>query len=186
MEAEDFLPPELDVQKAVVESLAADKAEQDEKIVKLEKEKNQLVSKIAVLNEELRKAREELGKVGDLLAVNAEGDVSNKVALLDREMEIPDRFMGETRDHVLEVLKVARDQAEADGRLRLAQVLEGVLLANVPTGNLAKKREELEKLFSENQNILNGTVINELDKRGISYKNGEEYLLAAEILKRTY
>ena len=108
------------------------------------------------------------------------------MALLDRDIDVPDRFTGETRDHVLEVVREARDKAEAEGRLRRAQVLEGVLAANEPEGTLAKKRATLEKLFADNGNLVSGPVIAELEKMGISHKNGEEYLLPAEIVKRNY
>ena len=47
-------------------------------------------------------------------------------------------------------------------------------------------KEALEKLFNENANVINGTVIEELAKLGISHKKGEEYLLASEIIKRSY
>ena len=110
----------------------------------------------------------------------------NALALLDREIEVPDRFPGETRDHVLEVIAAARAVAEAEGRVRKAQLLEAVLMANEPNGLLAKRREELEKLFSENNNLVNGPVLEELKNRGISHKNGEDYLLPSEIMKRNY
>lgn len=177
---------EIDVQKAVVESLAADKAEQDETIAGLRKENEVLKSEIAALKEKIAEQNTALANVGDVLARNAEGEASNKIALLDRDPEIPDRFPGETRDQVLEAIKEARDKAEADGRIRRAQVLEGVLMANEPSGNLEKKRATLEKFFNDNQNILSGPVIAELEKYGISHKKGEEYLLPSEILKRTY
>ena len=177
---------ELDVQKAVVESLAADKAEQDERIVALQKENNALKSEVSGLKSSLEEAKAALAKVGDVLAQNAETEASSKVALIDRDPELNDRFPGETRDHVLEVIREARDAAEKDGRLRRAQVLEGVLIANEPTGKLAEKRAALEKFFNENGNIMSGPVIAELEKCGISHKNGEIYLLPGEILKRTY
>ncbi|MBO6066944.1 MAG: hypothetical protein J6P80_02165, partial [Kiritimatiellae bacterium] len=104
----------------------------------------------------------------------------------DREVELPDRVPGETRDHVIEVLREAKDKAEAEGRLRKAQLLEGVLIANEPTGNLQAKRAALEKFLEANHNVINGTVINELDKYGIKYKDGDKYLLISEILQRTY
>lgn len=176
----------LDVQKAVVESLAADKAEQDETIEKLRKENAELQSELAKLKQKLTEQDESLAKVGEVLSKNAEGEGSSKIALLDRDLELADRFPGETREQVLEVIKEARDRADAEGRLRRAQVLEGVLVANEPSGELAKKREELRKFFNENQNILSGPVIEELQRRGISHKNGEDYLLPAEILKRIY
>lgn len=204
---------ELDVQKAVVEELAADKAQQDEVIVMmkdkmaaLEKELSGCQAKNAALmkeNEKLaataqaaEKEKEDLlaakeaaeEKLADLLEkrFDEQSRNPNALALLDREMELPDRFPGETRDHVLEVVREARDKAEEEGRIRKAQLLEGVLVANEPHGNLAKKRAALEKFFNDNANILSGPVIAELERCGISYKKGEEYLLTGEILKRTY
>ena len=50
----------------------------------------------------------------------------------------------------------------------------------------SEKRAALEKFFNANANIMSGPVIAELEKCGISYKNGETYLLPGEILKRTY
>ena len=177
---------ELDVQKAVVESLAADKAEQDERIVALQKENYSLKSQVSSLTSSLEEAKAALARVGDVLARNEETPVSSTVALIDRDPELNDRFPGETRDQVLEVIREARDAAEKDGRIRRAQILESVLVANEPVGNLAKKRAALEKFFSDNANIMSGPVIAELEKCGISHKNGEEYLLPGEILKRTY
>ena len=177
---------ELDVQKAVVESLAADKAEQDERIIALQKENSRLKSQVSSLQSSLEEAKSSLAKVGDVLAKNAETEASSKIALIDRDPELDDRFPGETRDHVLEVIREARDAAEKDGRLRRAQVLESILVANEPVGNLQKKRAALEKFFNDNANIMSGPVIAELEKCGIPHKNGEEYLLPGEILKRTY
>jgi len=186
MNVEEFLPDDLDVQKAVVESLAADKAEQDERLAGLVRENNRLRSELAKQNEQIAEMKKALENVGDVLSKNAEGTASSKIALLDRDPELDDRFPGETRDHVLEVLREAREAAEKDGRLRRAQVLESVLVANDPVGTLAKKRSELTKFFADNANILSGPVIEELTKRGISHKKGEEYLLPGEILKRIY
>ena len=177
---------ELDVQKAVVESLAADKAEQDERIIVLQKENYALKSEVSSLKSSLQEAKAALAKVGEVLAQNAETEGSNKIALIDRDPELNDRFPGETRDHVLEVIREARDAAEKEGRLRRAQVLESVLVANEPVGNLQKKRAALEKFFNDNANIMSGPVIAELEKCGIPHKNGETYLLPGEILKRTY
>lgn len=183
---ETLAEDELDVQKAVVESLAAEKVEQDERITVLLKENATLKSKISSLQDSIEDMKASLAKVGDVLAANAETNLSNKLALLDRDPEIRDRFPGETRDHVLEVIREAREAAEKDGRLRRAQILESVLLANAPLGKLAKKREALQKIFSQNGNILSGPVIAELEKLGISHKNGENYLLPDEIIKRNY
>lgn len=191
---------DLDVQKAVVESLAADKAERELEIEELRKdnaEKAALIEKYKAaeagfaaetqkLKAEIEKLKEEVAKTGEILSKNSESAASNQISLLDRSTEIDDKFEGETRDHVLEVLREARDASEKAGRLRRAQLLESVLVANEPCGELAKRREELEKIFADNQNIINGQVINELDKLGITYKVGENYLLAKEIVQRAY
>lgn len=193
-------PEEIDVQKAVVESLAADKAEQDEMISSLRQAKDELEkelvslraanvalqNEVAVLRKQVQAAGDELAKVGELLTKNAEGETSNKIALLDRDAELDDRFEGETRDHVLEVLREGRDAAERSGRFRRAQVLESVLVANEANGELARRRASLEKMFADNANIVSGVVIEELKKRGLSHKNGEDYLLPSEILARNY
>ena len=198
--SEEDAADSIDVQKAVVESLAADKAEQAETIAALRAENAELRRNIAELQKEaaalaeraeavqrqMSEQKTALEKVGDVLAINADNGLSNKVSLLDRDIDVPDRFVGETRDHVIEVVREARDKAEAAGRLRRAQVLEGVLAANEPEGTLAKKRAALEKLFAENGSIVSGPVIEQLEKMGISHKNGDEYLLPAEIINRNY
>ena len=199
-EPEEAQPEEIDVQKAVVESLAADKAEQAEVIASLNAKNASLQAEVdalssqlvkaraetALANAALKKANDELSGFGEVLAKNKEGDSSNQVALLDRNVEIDDRFEGETRDHVLEVIRDARDAAEREGRFRRAQVLESVLVANEPSGELASRRAELEKLFTENANVISGTVIERLQEMGLSHKNGEEYLLPSEIIARNY
>ena len=105
---------ELDVQKAVVESLAADKAEQDEHINRLENDKAALTSEVEKLKKELtdtkaelEKVKAELNKAVDLISIDDKSDSSNTVSLLERNIEMPDRFAGETRDHVLEAVKDA-------------------------------------------------------------------------------
>lgn len=183
---EAVISEELDVQKAVVESLAADKAEQDEEINKLQRENKSLQAEISNLRNRIEEMKVSLEKVGDRLAKNEESTETSKVSLLDRNAEIDDRFLGETRDHVLEVIKQARDEAEKTGHIRKAQVLESVLMENEPVGTLQKKRLELKKLFEQNGNIITGAVIEELSKLGISHKNGESYLLPSEIIDRTY
>lgn len=166
--AAEVNPVELDIQKAVVEALAADKVEMDEKIaakdaevLRAKAETEKARTEIAALKAEIDRLESRLAAV-QVRELDLQERNPNALALLDRDVDIPDRFPGETRDHVLEVIKEARDKAEADGRLRRAQILEGVLLANEPNGNLAKKRAELEKLFIENANVLTGPVLEEL------------------------
>jgi predicted RNase H-like nuclease (RuvC/YqgF family) len=197
---------DIDVQKAVVESLAADKAALDceidnlkntltEKDSKLAERENEISSLKEVLSKkdfEISFLKVELAKKDSELAKNLEKQLDaqernpNALALLDREVELPDRFPGETRDHVLEVIKEARDKAESEGRRRRAQILESVLVANEPNGTLAERRLSVEKVFAENNNIISGAVIEKLTEFELSHKEGEEYLLASEILLRNF
>ncbi len=213
-------PEELDIQKVVVEELAADKAKQDEEIALLKTRVDELQREldaanvaVSALKGELDAANNEVFSLkGEISTTNAtatalkvacekvKGELAaqmakemdlqernpNALALLDRDIDLPDRFPGETRDHVLEAVREARDRAEVEGRIRRAQVLEGVLVANEPNGNLAQKRAALEKFFNDKGNILSGEVIAELERCGISHKKGDEYLLPSEILLRTY
>lgn len=207
--AEQPEPAELDVQKAVVEELAVDKAKLEEKVENLQQQlqtSESLKTKAETLRAEAEKAKAQAEKaqaevnalkiqVAELTAKLAaeqerhfdeQSRNPNALALLDRDVELPDRFPGETRDHVIEAVREARDKAETEGRIRRAQLLEGVLVANESSGNLAKKRAALEKFFNDNGNILSGPVLEELSKYNIAHKNGEEYLLPSEILKRMY
>ena len=190
---ESVAPDELDVQRTVVEALAAEKAELAERFAALNREKEAIESekkKLSAQIESLRAEKEEfrsaLGRMSDLLLRNTERPESNQISLIDRDVNIDDRFSGETRDHVLEVISEARDNAEKDGRRRRAQLLESVLVANEPVGELKNRRNKLIKLFEENGNIINGPVLEALGKAGISHKDGENFLLASEILKRNY
>lgn len=205
--AEDFDGSEnIDVQKAVVESLAADKAaldcelenlktalaEKDTQLASRNSEINSLKAELSKKDFEISFLKVELAKKNSEIAKNFEKQLDaqqrnpNALALLDREVELPDRFPGETRDHVLEVIKEARDKSESEGRRRRAQILESVLVANEPNGTLAERRSSLEKVFSENSNIISGTVIEKLNEFSIAHKEGEEYLLASEIILRNF
>lgn len=196
----------IDVQKAVVESLAADKAaldcelenlktalaEKDTQLASRNSEIDSLKAELSKKDFEISFLKVELAKRDSELAKNLKKQLDvqarnpNALALLDREVELPDRFPGETRDHVLEVIKEARDKSESEGRRRRAQILESVLVANEPNGTLAERRSSLEKVFSENNNIISGTVIEKLNDLSIAHKEGDEYLLASEIILRNF
>lgn len=196
----------IDVQKAVVESLAADKAaldcelenlknaltEKDTQLASRNSEIDSLKAELSKKDFEISFLKVELAKRDSELAKNLKKQLDvqarnpNALALLDREVELPDRFPGETRDHVLEVIREARDKSEFEGRRRRAQILESVLVANEPNGTLAERRSSLEKVFSENNNIISGTVIEKLNDLSIAHKEGEEYLLASEIILRNF
>ena len=207
------LEPELDVQKAVVEELAAEKVKMEkdmealkekleaneksfaslaETLASKEKEVENLAEKAEFLKKELDRKSAELEKKEEELEKlrQKEYDMQernpNALALLDRDEELPDRFPGETRDHVIEVVREARDKAEKEGRKRCAQLLEGVLVSNEPNGTLARRRGMLKEVFAKSGNIVSGEAIEYLQNNGLTHKNGAEYMSAAEIVKFYY
>ena len=190
---------ELEVQKAVVEELAADKAELVEKYSAAKTELDRVSEELNVKKAEIYSLKASLEQMKNMVSAlesslaaekAKERDLQerrpNALALIDRDVELPDRFPGETRDHVLEAVCKERETAEKEGRIRAAQVLESVLVENEPNGTLSRRREQIKKLFSENGNIINGRVMEELDRSGISYKTGNGYLMPDEIIKRTF
>ena len=203
---EEESPEEVEVQKAVVEALAVEKVNLESEIDSLKKALADAERKLADIEKTAEERKSEISKLSGLMAElkskyeeektarekaeAKEYDLQernpNFIALLDRDVEIPDRFPGETRDHVIDVVEEAWKKAEAEGRTRLAQVLEGVLAANERNGTLDAKRQELEKLFSANMNIINGEVVCALEKMGLSHKKGEEYLSPSEIIARNF
>lgn len=206
--AEEAVPAdiELDVQKVVVEELAAEKAALELKAGALEERLAGLQSEAADLSGKLAAANGRIAELENCIASGKareaelerkiaayelqESDIQarnpNQLALLDRDTELPDRFPGETRDHILEIIAEARDVAEQQGRRRRAQLLESVLKANEPSGNLQKKRDTFLKFMDEHHNVLTGEVIAELEKYGITYREGGQNLLLEEIINRTY
>lgn len=175
----------LDAQNVQIAALNAEKEAQAAEIVALKAQLDAQNVEKASIQAKFERVQAELAE-NQAKEMDLQERNPNSLALLDRDVDLPDRFPGETRDQVLDVIRAARDQAEKEGRIRRAQVLEGVLVANEPNGNLAKKRAALEKFFNENGNILTGPVIEALQKSGIPHKKGEEYLLPSEILLRTY
>lgn len=206
--AEEVVPAdiELDVQKVVVEELAAEKAALELKACALEERLAWLQSEAADLSGKLAAANGRIAELENCIASGKmreaelerkiaayelqESDIQarnpNQLALLDRDTELPDRFPGETRDHILEIIAEARAVAEQQGRRRRAQLLESVLKANEPSGNLQKKRDTFLKFMDEHHNVLTGEVIAELEKYGITYREGGQNLLLEEIINRTY
>lgn len=191
--------PEIDVQKAVVEALAEEKVKMEGEMASLRKNLDFYKNEISRLENALAESRRNAGewkekceserKQREILE-SKEYDIQernpNSLALLDRDVEIPDRFPGETRDQVINAVEEAWKKAEKEGRIRLAQVLEGVLASNERNGTLEERKKAVREIFTKNLNVLNGEAIAALEKIGISHKRGEEYLTVEEIMAANF
>ena len=84
-------------------------------------------------------------------------------------------FDGEVREHVLAALSEARDAAGQSGRERRAKVLEDVLAANAPAGELERRRAELRQIIKDTGSFIDARTIAELEKLGFKCVSGNKH-----------
>lgn len=84
-------------------------------------------------------------------------------------------FNGEVREHVLAALSEARDAAGQSGRERRAKVLEDVLLANVPAGELERRRAELRQIIKDTGSFIDARAISTLERIGFRCVSGNKH-----------
>ena len=84
-------------------------------------------------------------------------------------------FNGEVREHVLAALSEARDSAGQSGRERRAKVLEDVLAANVPAGELERRRVELRQVIKDTGSFIDARAISALEKIGFKCVSGNKH-----------
>ena len=84
-------------------------------------------------------------------------------------------FDGEVREHVLAALSEARDAAGQSGRERRAKVLEDVLAANAPAGELERRRTELKQIIKDTGSFIDARAISALEKIGFKCVSGNKH-----------
>ena len=84
-------------------------------------------------------------------------------------------FDGEVREHVLAALSEARDAAGQSGRERRAKVLEDVLAANAPAGELERRRAELRQIIKDTGSFVDARTIAALEKIGFKCVSGNKH-----------
>ena len=84
-------------------------------------------------------------------------------------------FDGEVREHVLAALSEARDAAGQSGRERRAKVLEDVLAANAPAGELERRRAELRQIIKDTGSFIDARTIAALEKLGFRCVSGNKH-----------
>ena len=84
-------------------------------------------------------------------------------------------FDGEVREHVLVALSEARDAAGQSGRERRAKVLEDVLAANAPAGELERRRTELKQIIKDTGSFIDARAISALEKLGFKCVSGNKH-----------
>ena len=84
-------------------------------------------------------------------------------------------FDGEVREHVLAALSEAQQAAGQSGRERRAKVLEDVLAANAPAGELERRRAELKQIIKDTGSFIDARTIAELEKLGFKCISGNKH-----------
>ena len=98
-----------------------------------------------------------------------------RVQGLLRQPKTDEVFNGEVREHVLAALSEARDAAGQSGRERRAKVLEDVLAANVPAGELERRRAELRQIIKDTGSFIDARAISALEKIGFKCVSGNKH-----------
>ena len=84
-------------------------------------------------------------------------------------------FIGELREHVLAALSEAQEAAGQSGRERRARILADVLAANVPTGELERRRGELRQIIKDTGSFVDARAISSLEKIGFKCVSGSKH-----------
>ena len=107
---------------------------------------------------------------------NGEPDVPEvRVQGLLKHPKTGEVFNGEVREHVLAALSEAQEAAGQSGRERRAKVLEDVLAANAPVGELELRRAELKQIIKDTGSFVDARTIAALEKIGFKCVSGNKH-----------
>ena len=188
---EAALAEEVEAQKAACESLAADlvsiRQELEEErgrprldeaaqaeMARLRQEGAAMAAEVASLKASLAAGRDEAARLSALLEEAQRTSLSSSV-LLEKPPAFSEKFAGETREHVLDALAQAYRDSEACGRDRRARILEAVLAANPPSGELERRREAVRQIVKDAGQRLDDSAIEDLVRLGFRYVSGNKH-----------
>ncbi len=200
--AQDALKEELDAQREACESLAqdltllreemasaqaaadaeksallarAEAAEADCLALRTELESERAKPRVDVrILEEIAAKDREIARLKGLLADAQRTSLSSSV-LMEKPPALGEKFPGEIREHVIGALADSRAAAEAGGRDRRARILEAVLCANPPSGELESRREAIRQILKDAGSFLDDGDIAALEKLGFRYISGKNH-----------
>lgn len=84
-------------------------------------------------------------------------------------------FEGEVREHVLAVLADAKEAASQSVCERRAKILADVLAANIPTGELERRRSELRQIIKDTGSFVDARTISALERIGFKCVSGNKH-----------
>ena len=170
----------LGAAKDAVEKKAADLERQlaEERAARraAEAERERLRGDVLRLRNELEEALTAPGTGnGDRVTGSGEPVRDVRVTGLLKPPATAEVFNGEVREHVLAALSEAQEAAGQSGRERRAKVLEDVLAANVPAGELERRRAELKQIIKDTGSFIDARAISALEKIGFRCVSGNKH-----------
>ena len=183
-EAKESLEQAQEELKQAQDELAQARARADGELENLKEELNQTKAALEnersapkedpALQEEVAAKDREIARLQALL-VEAQRTSLSSTVLLDKPDGVSEKFTGEIREHLLEALADAQRAADAGGRDRRARILEAILCANAPTGELARRRDEVKQVMKDAGSFIDNATIASLEKLGFRYISGSNH-----------
>ena len=183
-EAKESLEQAQEELKQAQDELAQARARADGELENLKEELNQTKAALEnersapkedpALQEEVAAKDREIARLQALL-VEAQRTSLSSTVLLDKPDGVSEKFTGEIREHLLEALADAQRAADAGGRDRRARILEAILCANAPTGELARRRDEVKQAMKDAGSFIDNATIASLEKLGFRYISGSNH-----------
>ena len=180
----------LEAVRAESAALSEAKAEAERKVANLERqladertarqsteaERDRLRGEVLRLRNELEEALTVPGTGnGDRVTGSGEPVRDVRVTGLLKPPTTAEVFNGEVREHVLAALSEAQEAAGQSGRERRAKVLEDVLAANAPAGELERRRTELKQIIKDTGSFIDARAISSLEKIGFRCVSGNKH-----------
>lgn len=88
---------------------------------------------------------------------------------------LSEKFVGEVREHILEVLREALRNCRGTNRERREMILESVLAANESNGELVRRREDIKLILKDADSFNDESVLKELGKLGFRFISGKNH-----------
>lgn len=183
----EALEAALEAKEAALSAIAEEKVALEEKLADLERElaherdahaeavreRDRLTGECGRLMGELRKAANSAPVAASPEeAADARPTPEKPTSgLLKPNGAMVEQFEGETREMILASLREAMLAAQQSGRERRAAVLEGVLAANTPSGELAAREATLRQILKDNGYFNDPRPLEKLGMKLISGRN---------------
>ena len=168
---------ERDAAKCKTADLEHQLAEEQAARQAAETERDRLRGELLRLQNELEKAQT-ASSVGDEELGMGNGEPVQEIRVVG--LLVPPKteevFAGEVREHVLAALADAQEAASQSVRERRARILADVLAANVPTGELERRRGELRQIIKDTGSFVDARAISDLERIGFKCVSGNKHL----------